>query len=66
MLRIRPENSITGIDQSGCQIQDRVRVLVRIIKEVWWPTVINPGSGVVDNKFFSKQACKEYQDPADL
>ncbi|HMZ40827.1 MAG TPA: hypothetical protein PK099_11050 [Saprospiraceae bacterium] len=44
---------ITGIDQSGCQIQDRVRVLVRIIKEVWWPTVINPGSGVVDNKFFN-------------
>jgi len=44
---------ITGIDQSGCQIQDRVRVLVRIIKEVWWPNVINPSSGTLDNSFFN-------------
>ena len=28
-------------------------MLVRIIKEVWWPNVINPNSGVVDNKFFN-------------
>lgn len=44
---------ITGIDQSGCQISDRVRVLVRIIKEVWWPNVINPQSGTTENQFFN-------------
>ncbi|NOT37579.1 MAG: hypothetical protein HOP11_09415, partial [Saprospiraceae bacterium] len=44
---------ITGIDASGCTISDRVRVLVRIIKEVWWPNVINPTSSSSDNNFFN-------------
>ncbi len=47
------EFEITGIDQSGCEIKDRVRVIVRVIKEVWWPTVINPNSNMNDNKTFN-------------
>ncbi|MFN8329837.1 MAG: hypothetical protein U0T81_01235 [Saprospiraceae bacterium] len=52
-LRIRDlQFLITGIDQSGCQIQDRVRVLVRIIKEVWCQQSLTQ-EAVADNKFFN-------------
>ncbi len=44
---------ITGIDASGCTISDRVRVLVKIVKEVWWPNVINPNSSQAGNNFFN-------------
>ncbi|MBK9043114.1 MAG: hypothetical protein IPN97_07925 [Saprospiraceae bacterium] len=43
---------ITGIDSNGCEISERVRVIVRIIKDVWWPTAISP-NGDVTNDFFN-------------
>ncbi len=43
---------ITGFDKEGCEISERVRVLVRIIKDVWWPTVIS-GNGDGVNDFFN-------------
>ncbi|MFN8281214.1 MAG: gliding motility-associated C-terminal domain-containing protein [Saprospiraceae bacterium] len=43
---------ITGIDQSDCEIKGTVTILVRIIREVWWPTIFSPnGDGV--NDFFN-------------
>lgn len=43
---------ITVIDQSGCQISKTAKIIVRIFKDVWWPTVINPGSGLGENNKF--------------
>ena len=43
---------ITGIDQAGCEITERVRVIVRIIKDVWWPTAFSPNDDRV-NDFFN-------------
>ena len=42
---------ITGIDQAGCEISDRVRVLVRIIKDVWWPTVVSSNGDNLNDHF---------------
>ena len=30
-----------------------VRVIVRIVKEVWWPSVFNPNSSVLENSKFN-------------
>ena len=43
---------ITGYDKEGCEISERVRVLVRILKDVWWPTVIS-SNGDGKNDFFN-------------
>ncbi len=43
---------ITGFDKEGCEISERVRVLVRILKDVWWPTVIS-ANGDGKNDFFN-------------
>ncbi|MBK9272564.1 MAG: gliding motility-associated C-terminal domain-containing protein [Saprospiraceae bacterium] len=43
---------ITGIDSNGCEISERVRVIVRIIKDVWWPTVISSNQDNT-NDFFN-------------
>ncbi|MCC6815670.1 MAG: hypothetical protein IT267_04605 [Saprospiraceae bacterium] len=41
------------IDQSGCKVQKTIRIIVRIIKDVWWPTIINPYSGLGENNRFN-------------
>jgi gliding motility-associated-like protein len=33
---------ITVTDAAGCKIEERVKVIVRIIKDVWWPTAFSP------------------------
>ncbi|MEO6189237.1 MAG: hypothetical protein ABIO44_01625, partial [Saprospiraceae bacterium] len=44
---------ITGIDESGCIVSKSVRVIVRIVKEVWWPNVFNPNSSLSENAKFN-------------
>ncbi|NOT38241.1 MAG: hypothetical protein HOP11_12785 [Saprospiraceae bacterium] len=44
---------ITVIDQSGCEVSKKVRIIVKIIKDVWWPTLINPNSGLGENNRFN-------------
>ena len=40
---------VTVTDAAGCQIQDRVKVIVRIIKDVWWPTAFSPNNDKVND-----------------
>lgn len=40
---------ITLIDGAGCKIEDRVRVVVRIIKDVWWPTAFTPNGDNIND-----------------
>ncbi|MFZ1255907.1 MAG: gliding motility-associated C-terminal domain-containing protein [Saprospiraceae bacterium] len=40
---------ITITDAAGCTIQDRVRVVVRILKDVWWPTAFTPNGDKVND-----------------
>lgn len=47
------EFRITVIDQNGCQTSTIVKVVVRILKEVWWPTAFNPNSSLSENAFFN-------------
>ncbi|MFN8281038.1 MAG: hypothetical protein U0V49_12240 [Saprospiraceae bacterium] len=44
---------ITAVDQNGCITSTIVKITVRIIKDVWWPTAINPNSGLSENAFFN-------------
>ncbi|MBK8955858.1 MAG: gliding motility-associated C-terminal domain-containing protein [Saprospiraceae bacterium] len=38
---------VTVIDAAGCEIQERITVVVRIIKDIWWPNVFSPnGDGI--------------------
>lgn len=40
---------VTVTDGAGCKIQERVTVIVRIIKDIWWPNVFSPnGDGIND------------------
>ena len=47
------EFTVTVVDQVGCLITKLVRINVKIIKDVWWPTVINPYSGIGENNRFN-------------
>ncbi len=40
---------ITATDAAGCQIQERVKVIVRIIKDVWWPTAFSPNGDKIND-----------------
>lgn len=40
---------VTVIDAAGCEIQDRVKVIVRIIKDVWWPTAFSPNKDNIND-----------------
>ncbi|MEP7195456.1 MAG: hypothetical protein ABI851_02990 [Saprospiraceae bacterium] len=44
---------ITGIDETGCTVYEIVRIIVRVFKDVWWPTVINPNSTLSENGRFN-------------
>ncbi len=44
---------VTGIDSAGCEVSAIVTINVRIIKDVWWPTVINPNSTLAENARFN-------------
>ncbi|MEO6189563.1 MAG: gliding motility-associated C-terminal domain-containing protein, partial [Saprospiraceae bacterium] len=33
---------ITGIDQSDCEVLGQVRIVVRIVRNIWWPSVFSP------------------------
>ncbi|MDQ3142203.1 MAG: gliding motility-associated C-terminal domain-containing protein [Bacteroidota bacterium] len=40
---------ITTTDDAGCIIKERVRVTVRIIRDVWWPNVFSPNADKIND-----------------
>lgn len=42
---------ITLIDGAGCKIEERVRVIVRIIKDVWWPSAFSPNKDNINDNW---------------
>jgi gliding motility-associated-like protein len=40
---------ITVTDAAGCQIEDRIKVIVRIIKDSWWPSAFSPNGDNIND-----------------
>ncbi|MEP7197933.1 MAG: gliding motility-associated C-terminal domain-containing protein [Saprospiraceae bacterium] len=42
---------VTAIDQSDCIYTDQIKIIVRVLKDIWWPSVFSPNQDGT-NDFF--------------
>ncbi len=42
---------VTGIDQADCEVTDHIKILVRVVREIWWPNIFSPNTDNVNDYF---------------
>ncbi len=43
--------TVTVYDQNDCSIREKVQIIVRITRDVWWPNVISANGDKINDKF---------------